>query len=209
MTYRARWPIELGDLSSSVFQEKKEREKMEIKAITTTWSTKSKTPSRSQFVTDKKHCVAGRLMLFWRRVFIDKRHYNIARVLSLYKSYTFRLFFLSTKYPNSTAMMKNVLAFLEFSFSTQTNSQSGEDVSQIIRTWIFEKSAVKIPCYQRSLTTRQKWEKGESLPFLSFLPRRERPLIAGNRKDWQSAGKRPQIGLCREISNSYKVSSVF
>ena len=38
---------------------------MEIKAIITTWSTKSKTPSRSQFDTDKKHCVAGRLMLFW------------------------------------------------------------------------------------------------------------------------------------------------
>ena len=38
---------------------------MEIKAIMTTWSTKSKTLSRSQFVTDKKHCVAGRLMLFW------------------------------------------------------------------------------------------------------------------------------------------------
>ena len=38
---------------------------MEIKAIITTWSTKSKTPSRSQFVTDKKHCEAGRLMLFW------------------------------------------------------------------------------------------------------------------------------------------------
>ena len=65
MTYRARWPIELGDLSSSVFQEKKKREKMEIKAIITTWSTKSKTPSRSQFVTDRKHCVAGRLVLFW------------------------------------------------------------------------------------------------------------------------------------------------
>ena len=63
--YRARWLIELGDLSSSVFQEKKKREKMEIKAIMTTWSTKSKTPSRSQFVTDKKHCVAGGLMLFW------------------------------------------------------------------------------------------------------------------------------------------------
>ena len=124
-------------------------------------------------------------------------------------SCVFRLFFLSTKYPNSTAMMKNVLAFLEFSFSTQTNSQSGEDVSQIIRAWIFEKSAVKIPWYQRSLTMRQKWEKGESLPFLSFLPRRERPLIAGNRKDWHSAGKRPHIGLCREISNSCKVSSVF
>ena len=65
MTYRARWLIELGDLSSSVFQEKKKREKMEIKTIITTWSTKSKTPSRSQFVTDKKHCVAGRSMLFW------------------------------------------------------------------------------------------------------------------------------------------------
>ena len=64
MTYRARWLIELGDLSSSVFQEKRKREKMEIKAIMTKSSTKSKTPSRSQFLTDKKHCVAGRLMLF-------------------------------------------------------------------------------------------------------------------------------------------------
>ena len=30
ITYRARWPIELGDLSSSVFQEKKKKRKMEI-----------------------------------------------------------------------------------------------------------------------------------------------------------------------------------
>ena len=37
----------------------KGRKKREI------WSTKSKKPSRSQFVTDNKHCVAGRLMLFW------------------------------------------------------------------------------------------------------------------------------------------------
>ena len=57
--------IELVDLSSSVFQEKKKEKKMEIKAIITTWSTKSKTLSRSQFVADKKHCVTGRLMLFW------------------------------------------------------------------------------------------------------------------------------------------------
>ena len=61
---KVKMVIELEDLSSSVFQEKKKREKMEIKAIITTWSTKSKTPSRSQFVTDKKHCVAGRLMMF-------------------------------------------------------------------------------------------------------------------------------------------------
>ena len=45
---------------------------MEIKAIITTWSTKTKTPSRSQLVTDKKHCVAGRLMLFWYLKNIDK-----------------------------------------------------------------------------------------------------------------------------------------
>ena len=70
--YGAWWLTELGDLSSSVFQEKKKREKMEIKAIITRWSTKSKTPSRSQFVADKKHCVAGRLMLFWQRVFLKK-----------------------------------------------------------------------------------------------------------------------------------------
>ena len=63
--YRARRHIELSGLSCSVFQEKKKREKMEIKAIITTWSTKSKMASRSQFVRDKKHCVAGRLMLFW------------------------------------------------------------------------------------------------------------------------------------------------
>ena len=29
------------------------------------------------------------------------------------------------------------------------------------------------------------------------------------RKDWHLSGKRPQIGLCRKISNLYKVSSVF
>ena len=67
--------IELDDLSSSVtyrarfFKRRKKEKKLEIKAIMTTWSTKSKTPSRSQFLTDKKHCVAGRLKLFWRRVF--------------------------------------------------------------------------------------------------------------------------------------------
>ena len=79
-----------------------------------------------------------------------------------------RLFFLSTKYPNSTAMMKNVLAFLEFSFSTQTNSQSGEDVSQITRTWIVETPAVKIPA-SRSLSRRGKNEwKGSLSPFSHF-----------------------------------------
>ena len=33
--YRARWLIKLGDLSSSVFQEKRKREKMKVKAIMT------------------------------------------------------------------------------------------------------------------------------------------------------------------------------
>ena len=48
--------------------------------------------------------------------------------------------------------------------------------------WSFSSrlSVFTVPCYQRSLTTRQKWEKGERLPFVSFLPRRERPMIAGN-----------------------------
>ena len=73
--YRARRHIKLSGLSCSVFQEKKKQEKMEIKAIITTWSTKSKTPSRSQFVTDKKHCVAGRLMLFWYlKNILTKKH---------------------------------------------------------------------------------------------------------------------------------------
>ena len=55
-------------------------------------------------------------------------------------------------------------------FPTQTNLWS-------FSSWM---SVFTVPCYQRSLTTRQKWEKGERLPFVSFLPRRERPLIAGN-----------------------------
>ena len=60
--------IELDDLSSSVtyrarfFKRRKKERNLEIKAIMTTWRTKSKTPSRSQFLTDKKQCVAGRLM---------------------------------------------------------------------------------------------------------------------------------------------------
>ena len=54
------------------FKRRKKERNLEIKAIMTTWSTKSKTPSRSQFLTDKKHYVAGRLKLFWRRVFQKK-----------------------------------------------------------------------------------------------------------------------------------------
>ena len=76
--YRA-WGLSLfrGDKvkSSSVFQEKKNREKMKTKAIITTWSTKSKTPSPSQFVTNKKHRVAGWLMLFWYfKKILTKKH---------------------------------------------------------------------------------------------------------------------------------------
>ena len=70
--------IELDNLSSSVtyrarfFKRRKKEKKMEIKAIITTWSTRSKTPSRSQFVTDKKHCVAGRLTLFLAESLLKK-----------------------------------------------------------------------------------------------------------------------------------------
>ena len=88
--YRARRHIELSGLSCSVFQEKKKREKMEIKAIITTWSTKSKTPSRSQFVTDKKHCVAGRLMLFWYlKKYIDKKtfFFTLSSLIYLARDY--------------------------------------------------------------------------------------------------------------------------
>ena len=99
--------------------------------------------------------------------------YNIARVLTLYNSYwaainnffiyarpcinkgffswwrvqlCFSSLFLSTQ--KSTAMMKNFLEFfLKLSFvpATQTNSKSGEDVSQIIikPEWFIKKSAVK------------------------------------------------------------------
>ena len=86
--YRARWPIELSDLP--VFQVKKKREKMEIKAVITTWSTKCKTPSRSQFVTDKKHCVAGRLMLFWYlKIYIDKKtfFFTLSSLIYLARDY--------------------------------------------------------------------------------------------------------------------------
>ena len=105
-------------------------------------------------------------------------------------------------------MMKNVLAFLEFSFSTQTNSQSGEDVSQIIRAWIFEKSAVKIPCYQRSLTTREKWEKGESIVKIDIQLEKDHKLVC--------VGKYPICIKCPPFFNvclsftkqvNYKVSS--
>ena len=79
MTYRARF-----------FKRRKKREKMEIKAIITTWSTKSKTPSRSQFVTDKKHCVAGRLMLFWYlKIYIDKKtfFFTLSSLIYLARDY--------------------------------------------------------------------------------------------------------------------------
>ena len=79
MTYRARF-----------FNRRKKREKMEIKAIITTWSTKSKTPSRSQFVTDKKHCVAGRLMLFWYlKINIDKKtfFFTLSSLIYLARDY--------------------------------------------------------------------------------------------------------------------------
>ena len=88
--YRARLVIELGDLSSIVFQEKRKREKMKVKATMTTWSTKSKTPSRSQFVTDKKHCVAGRLMLFWYlKIYIDKKtfFFTLSSLIYLARDY--------------------------------------------------------------------------------------------------------------------------
>ena len=72
---------------------------MEIKAIITTWSTKSKTPSRSQFVTDKKHCVADRLMLFW--YFKKYRQKNILFLSSL--------IYLTRDYRPSTARELNDL----------------------------------------------------------------------------------------------------
>ena len=60
-------------------------------------------------------------------------------------SAVFSSLFLSAQ--KSTAMIKNFLDFFsEFSFvlATQTNSKSGEDVSQIIEPeWFVEKSAVK------------------------------------------------------------------
>ena len=81
---------------------------------------------------------------------------------------------LFAKYPNIDGNDEKLSRFfLEFSFvsATQTNSKSGEDVSQIIEPeWFVEKSAVKTDIKEE---------------------------------------KRPQIGLCRKISNLYKVSSVF
>ena len=93
---KVKMVIELDDLSSSgtyrarFFKRRKKREKMEIKAIITTWSTKSKTPSRSQFVTDKKHCVAGRLMLFWYlKIYIDKKtfFFTLSSLIYLARDY--------------------------------------------------------------------------------------------------------------------------
>ena len=101
--------IEHGDWWSSVSQERKKREKMEIKVIMTTWSAKSTTLSRSQFVTDKKHCVAGRLMLFW----------HLKKVLE--KSilfYPFFFYIFDVRLPSVNG------AWIErFSFKTQTSRQ--------------------------------------------------------------------------------------
>ena len=83
--YRARWLIELG------FSREEKREKLELKAIITTWSAKSKTPSRSQFVTDKKHCFAGRLMSFWYfKKILTKKHsfFTLSSFIYLMRDYS-------------------------------------------------------------------------------------------------------------------------
>ena len=95
--YRARWLIELG------FSREEKKRKMEIKAIVTSWSTKSKKASRSQFVTDKKHCVAGPLILFWYfKKNIDKKTFFFT--LS-------SLIYLTRDYRPSTARELNDLIF--------------------------------------------------------------------------------------------------
>ena len=116
--YRARWLIELDELSSLVtyrgrielgFSREEKREKMEIKAIMTTSSTKSKRPSHSQFLTDKKHCVAGRLMLVW---YLNK--YSPKNILF----YPFFFDIFDARLPSV-----NSVWIEQFSFKTQTSHQ--------------------------------------------------------------------------------------
>ena len=144
MTYRARWLIELGDLSSSVFQEKKKREKMEIKAIITTWSTKSKTPSRSQFVTDKKHCVAGRLMLFWYfKKILTKKHSFLPFLLwYIWRETTVRHLVLKRR-PLTSLVFHARIVFIWKNFK-----------SLVFPTWIFwlHRYGISDSMYQRKYT---------------------------------------------------------
>ena len=114
-------------------------------------------------------------------------HYNIARVLALYKSYwaarpcvnkmTCLAMFLVPfpKYPKIDGNDKKLSRlFLEFSFVLATQSNS------------------KVVTY---FANNRAWMIRWNLK------------VCG--KDWHLLGKRPQIGLCRKISNLYKVSSVF
>ena len=62
-------------------------------------------------------------------------------VVSIWKS-DFRLFF-STKCPKVDGSDEELSSIFEIEFlATQSNSESGEDVSQI-RVWVVEKPAVK------------------------------------------------------------------
>ena len=63
---------------------------MEIQAIITTWSTKSKTPSRSQFVTDKKTLCSWSInvVLVFKK-YIDKKtfFFTLSSLIYLARDY--------------------------------------------------------------------------------------------------------------------------
>ena len=113
--YRARWLIELGDLSSSVFQEKKKREKMEIKAIITTWSTKSKTPSSSQFVTDKKTLCSWSInvVLVFKKI-IDKKTFFFTLSSLIYLTRDYRPSWSTARELNDLVLQRRPLTSLIF-----------------------------------------------------------------------------------------------
>jgi len=93
--YQARWLVELGF--------SREEKKWKLKQQWPTWSTKCKMLSRSQFVMDKRHCVAGRLMLFWYfKKNIDKKTFFFT---------LFSLIYLTQDYLPSRARELNDLGF--------------------------------------------------------------------------------------------------
>ena len=88
---------------------------------------------------------------------------------------------------------------------------------------LWTKSLFTHACARNTKTRRQWWKTFQHFwnlaSYHSNQQERRWRCFANNkawmipwkvcRKDWHSAERRPQIGLCREISNLYKVSSVF
>ena len=107
--HRARWLIELG------FSREEKREKMEIKAIITTWSTKSKTPSSSQFVTDKKTLCSWSInvVLVFKKI-IDKKTFFFTLSSLIYLTRDYRPSWSTARELNDLVLQRRPLTSLIF-----------------------------------------------------------------------------------------------